>query len=229
MKVWVMVSVSVPWELRSKISHAQSNPSIQLTSWQQVPICTVVKSVRAVGRDKAQISWQGNSGICHLLQQQINDNYPADMSTVITLQDQEQGEREMKKEGMKGSGPHLAQSWSILCEIWLWPAPRPGLIAAQQAITAFLHGAAGCLEVHGKGLCVLICVCFQQCQKEIHLVWQLTHQYQPSKIQQVIPHRRVFKEIIVQLSFQLVFDTCSLDTTRHNRCHVIKNREFNLT
>lgn len=42
------------------------------------------------------------------MQQQINDNYPADMSTVITLQDQEQGERELKKEGMKGCGPHLA-------------------------------------------------------------------------------------------------------------------------
>ncbi len=44
------------------------------------------------------------------MQQQINDNYPADMSTVITLQDQEQGEREKKKEGMKGCGPHLALS-----------------------------------------------------------------------------------------------------------------------
>ena len=66
--------------------------------------------VRAAGHDRSQISWQSNSGICQLVQQQINDNYPADMSTVITLQDQEQGKRETKKGGMKGCGPHLALS-----------------------------------------------------------------------------------------------------------------------
>lgn len=35
--------------------------------------------------------------------QQINDNYPSDTSTVITLQDQAQGERELER--MKGCGP----------------------------------------------------------------------------------------------------------------------------
>lgn len=143
--------------------------------------------------------WSQGSGpwqITDQLVEQINDNYPADMSTVITLQDQEQGRREMKKEGMKGCGPHLALSWSIPCEIWLWPAPRPGLIAAQQAITAFLHRA-----VQSHGLCVLMCVAFQSCQKEISLVWQLTHQYQPGKmpLHPIIPHRKVFKVIILKM------------------------------
>lgn len=45
------------------------------------------------GYDRSQISWQSDGGICHLVLQQINDNYPTDMSTVITLQDQEQGGR----------------------------------------------------------------------------------------------------------------------------------------
>lgn len=71
---------------------------------------SVCGAVRAARGDRLQISWWSNSQICHLLQQQINDNYPADMSTVITLQDQEQGEKELRKEGMKGSGPHLALS-----------------------------------------------------------------------------------------------------------------------
>lgn len=35
--------------------------------------------------------------------QRINDNYPSDTSTVITLQDQAQGERELER--MKGCGP----------------------------------------------------------------------------------------------------------------------------
>lgn len=118
-------------------------------SGQQVPVCSVVK---CQGHDRSQISRQSNSGICHLVLQQINDNYPTDMNTVITLQDQEQGERE--KERMKGCGPHLARSWSILCEIWLWPAPRPSLIAAQQAIPAFLHRAA----TEPGFVCASVCV-----------------------------------------------------------------------
>lgn len=130
-------------------------------------VCVHRGTVRAAHSDRLPISWWSNRRICHHVRQQINDNYPADMSTVRTLQDQEQGGKEMKKEGVKGSGPHLALSWSTLREIWLWPAPRLDLRAAQQAITAFIHRA-----VQSQRLCVLMCVC----QKQIHTVWQLTHQ-----------------------------------------------------
>lgn len=70
--------------------------------------------VGAAGRDTSQISWESNSRICRLLQQQINDNYPADMSTAITLQDQEQGEREMKKEGRRDEGLWAALSSELI-------------------------------------------------------------------------------------------------------------------
>lgn len=51
------------------------------------------QQVKCWGRDRSQLTGlQRNSGICHLVLQQINDNYPADTSTVITLQVQEQGE-----------------------------------------------------------------------------------------------------------------------------------------
>lgn len=60
--------------------------------------------------------------------------------------------------------------------------------ALSQLNKPFLRSFTG--QQQSQVLCVLMCVCV--C---VGLVWQLTHQYQPSKmpLQPIIPHRRVFK------------------------------------
>lgn len=87
-----------------KITQAQPKSLHQSSNLLATSVYLHQGPIKTAQRDRLQISWQSNSRICHLLQQQINDNYLADMSTVITLQDQEKGEKEMKKEEMRALG-----------------------------------------------------------------------------------------------------------------------------
>lgn len=135
-----------------------------------------------------------------LLLQQINDNYPSDTSTVITLQDQEQGERELER--MKGCGPLWAPTWSIRHEIWSRPARGPALS-----------------QLHEPFLCVCVCL-FKAAKRKS--VWSGSspisiHQEKTSPGNRVVVTGWQCLNSCTLFEHYFILHTCSLDATTLSR------------